>query len=147
MCLADKPYRIPGEIHQDERGSLAFVNAFDLEKYRRFYIISPENKSIVRAWQGHQQEAKAFYCLQGAFVIAAVRIDNWASPSAELKPVVFKLSDKKSQILFIPPGYATGIKSNTNQSKLLVFTDRTLPQSRADDFRYDPNRWIDWTKL
>jgi dTDP-4-dehydrorhamnose 3,5-epimerase-like enzyme len=147
MCLADKPYLIPGEIHQDERGSLAFVNDFDLKKFQRFYIISPENKSIVRAWQGHQKELKAFYCLKGSFVIAAVLIDNWSSPSDELKPVIFKLSDKESQILFIPPGHATGIKAGKNQSKLLVFSDRTLPESRADDFRYDPNRWIDWAKL
>jgi dTDP-4-dehydrorhamnose 3,5-epimerase-like enzyme len=147
MCLADKPYLIRGEIHQDERGSLAFVNSFDLEKFRRFYIISPENKSVVRAWQGHQQEEKAFYCLTGSFVIVAVRIDNWASPSGELKPDIFRLSESESQILIVPGGYATGIKSNTNQAKLLVFSDRTLPESRADDFRYDPNNWIDWAKL
>ena len=147
MCLADKPYLIPGEIHQDERGSLAFVNAFDLVKFRRFYIISPENKSIIRAWQGHKQESKAFYCLQESVVIAAVRIDNWSSPSQVLKPDIFRLSEGESQILIVPPGYATGIKAEKNQSKLLVFSDRTLQESRADDFRYDSNRWINWTKL
>lgn len=123
---------------------MTFVNAFDLLDIRRFYTIHPRSTDVIRAWQGHQIESKWFYCLRGSFIINLVEIDDWQQPSLKLTPISFQLDVNKSEILYIPPGYANGFMATTSNSSLLIFSDTRLEQSTNDDFRFDANLWFDW---
>lgn len=59
---------IKGGMHEDTRGILYYVNDTNSGFYRRFYIINHPQTDIVRAWQGHKVEEKAFYVINGSFV-------------------------------------------------------------------------------
>lgn len=135
---------VKGGIHSDERGTISFVNDFDLKNIRRFYTIEPANINVIRAWQGHQKESKWFYCIAGAFIVKLIKIDNWDKPSLDLEYESFNLTAEKSQVLSIPPGYANGFRALRQNSKLLVFSDLTLQEAKDDNFRFQPNYWFDW---
>lgn len=108
---------------------------------RRMYIIHLPNNQIIRAWQGHNHETKYFYVEKGDVLVGAVKVNCWENPSPELPVEKFFLSENDPKILFIPPGYANGFKSLTNEAKILVFSDKTLEESNNDIFRYPPEFW------
>ncbi|WP_289644550.1 dTDP-6-deoxy-3,4-keto-hexulose isomerase [Maribacter aestuarii] len=111
----------------------------------RMYEIAPMDTEVIRAWQGHRLERKWFYCIQGEFIINIVTVDNFHNPSATTKPKKIILSEKKPFILELPGGVASGIKAVKSQSKLLVFSDFSMEQSKEDDYRFDLNFWQgDW---
>jgi dTDP-4-dehydrorhamnose 3,5-epimerase len=141
-----KPRIIEGRIFTDERGEIKFVNDFAFEDIKRFYIIKNKDISIIRAWQAHKLESKYFYTLNGSFQIAWVKIDNWANPSMELKSENVILSGGKSQILFIPGGYANGFRALQPDSALLVFSNMNLDESKKDDYRFNNRLWFNWNE-
>lgn len=132
---------IQGNVFEDERGTLRFVNAFDMSEVVRFYEIGPRNQDIKRAWQAHQYEKKWFHCLSGSFVINLVEVDNFESPSDQLQSQRVELSGDNPQILEVPGGFATGIKSTSNNARLQVFSNFGLKESSEDDFRYPLEKW------
>ena len=142
--MNQKPGIIKGGIFQDERGSISFVNEFDFSDVKRFYVITNRSENIVRAWQGHKIERKYFYTISGSFLICAVKIDDWDNPSQDLPVEKVTLSENKSQILMIPPGYANGIKALKHDSKLLVFSSLTLENAKSDDYRFEASLWYGW---
>ena len=56
----------------------------------------------------------------------------------------FVLSAKKPSVLFIPPGYANGFMSLTDDLKLMFFSTSTLEESLGDDIRFDSRLWDVW---
>ena len=139
-----KPTIIQGGLFTDERGSVAFVNDFDLTQIRRFYTITHPDTEIIRAWQGHQKESKWFYCVKGAFELLLVKIDDWENPSPNLKVLSFQLSKDNPQVLAVPPGYASGFRATAKNATLIVYSDTDLETSKKDDFRFDKNLWYNW---
>lgn len=135
------PKLIKGGIHTDHRGQISFVNNMKFDVIERFYIISNSAENPLRAWQGHKIDNKYFYCIQGVIRVYYVKIDNWQSPSKDLKVDSVVLSAMESNILHIPEGYANAIQSLETGSKLISFS--TLPLSRIseDDIRFDSNTW------
>lgn len=133
---------IAGNIFKDERGSLAFLNEFSLKSIVRFYEITPENTSIIRAWQGHKKESKWFYCTQGAFEIKLIKLDDFENPSNNLQIHTIQLDDNSPRVLKVPGGYVNGFKSLKINSKLMVFSDFDLEASKNDDYRYEQNKWL-----
>ncbi len=142
--MVEKPELIEGGSFTDERGTVAFVNDFDLKDVRRFYTITHPETETVRAWQGHREESKWFYCLRGSFRVAVVKIDDWENPSDKLPASSFTLNESESQVLFVPPGFANGFRALKPGSELLVFSDKSLDESAGDDFRFDKNLWYNW---
>jgi dTDP-4-dehydrorhamnose 3,5-epimerase len=136
-----KPTFISGGVHTDERGTLSFVNDFDMEAVRRMYIIEHADTAVIRAWQGHRIEQKWFLALQGSFKIAVVRPDDWLQPSKGLAPEVFMLSADKRGVLHVPGGYATGFSAIEARSKMVVFSDATVEASQKDDYRFEADYW------
>jgi len=128
---------IEGQCYRDERGKLNFLNDFSLDEIVRFYEIHPANTTIVRAWQGHREEKKWFYCTAGNFTIVLIKIDNFEHPSKSLVAERFELSANTAGVLEISGGYATGFKANEVDSKLMVFSNFNLEQSKNDDYRFD----------
>lgn len=137
---------IKGDIFRDFRGQISHVNNFDMSDVVRFYVIRQADPSIVRAWHAHQWEKKYFYVIKGSFTLAFVKIDDWKNPSMELNAEIFQLSDKDSQVLCIPEGYANGLKANEPDSIVMVYSNKVLAEAVNDSWRYDENKWVDWTQ-
>lgn len=135
---------IKGGLAVDDRGSVSFVNDFDFEDVKRFYMVENHKQNFVRAWHAHKKEAKYVQVVKGSALICAVKIDNWESPSPNLKIEKFVLSEKSPSVLFIPQGYANGFMSLSEDAKLVFYSTSTLEESLGDDFRYDSRLWNPW---
>lgn len=145
--MIDSHLIIKGNIHDDNRGRITFVNDFDFNDVKRFYTIQNNSTEIVRAWQGHKFENKYFYVTSGSFLICGVKIDDWGNPSKDLTVKKYILTADESQILIIPAGYANGIKALEENSKLTVFSSNTLEDSMEDDYQFDASLWYDWENI
>lgn len=135
---------VEGGVFSDYRGKISHVNELNMDDIKRFYVIHHNSIEVVRAWHAHQFEKKWFYCLRGSFTLALVKIDNWESPSLELTPEVFHLSADDSKIICIPEGYANGLKAETEDSIMLVYSNKVLDEAVKDSWRYDANMWMNW---
>ena len=136
---------IEGGKFKDSRGVIQYVNDFDMSEVKRFYTIFHSNTSIVRAWQGHKVEARWFYCTEGSFDVRLVKIDNWESPSGNLKAEKFILNSEESLILKVEPGYVNGFKALHINSRLISFSNFYINENKNDDFRFDKQNWTDWS--
>jgi dTDP-4-dehydrorhamnose 3,5-epimerase len=140
----DQVRLIEGGVAVDDRGQLAFVNAFGFEGVKRFYAVSNHRSGFVRAWHAHKKEAKYVHLARGSAIIGAVRIDDWDKPSRDLPVERFVLSSAKPSVLFIPAGYGNGFMSLTDDALLYYFSTSTIDESRGDDIRYDAHYWDPW---
>lgn len=132
---------IQGGIFADARGKLFHVNEFDMSLVKRFYAIENDTNTPIRAWQGHQIEHKWFYVVKGSFLIGLVQPDNWEKPNKNLPVDKIVLSENDSQVLYIPAGYANGIKAITANAKLMVFSNFTILEAATDNIKFDINTW------
>lgn len=133
----DKPTIISGGIAFDDRGSVSFINDFTFDEVKRFYSVSNIRKNYIRAWHGHQKEAKFFLATLGQFRVGTVNLKT-----DELQ--VLHLHASKPQVLYIPPGYANGLQNLTEENNLMVFSTSTLEESLGDDTRFPWDKWDIW---
>jgi dTDP-4-dehydrorhamnose 3,5-epimerase len=145
--MENKPKIIKGGKFNDERGLIRFVNDFHFKDIKRFYLIKHPDTNVVRAWQSHQFESKYFYPVSGRFVVAWVKIDNFENPSKNLISEYHQLSANNSEILFLPKGYANGLKALEENSELLIFSDIHVSNSLNDNKKYPANIWFNWEEL
>ena len=117
------------------------MNDFHFENVKRFYTITHQDTSIIRAWQGHKLETKYFYVTKGSFLINWIALDNWEKPSKDLSINVHTLTDTQSEILIIPPGHVNGFKALHPDSTMMVFSDMLLEDSKEDDYRFPQDYW------
>ena len=141
------PQIIKGGIHKDHRGIIRFVNDFKFEDVVRFYIIRHPDTNTIRAWQGHRIEEKWFYPISGSFVVAWVKIDDFENPSEDLVPEYQIINPEKSELVYVPKGYANGLKALQPGSEILIFSNLDLAKSAKDDIRFNPELWFDWVHL
>ena len=142
--MMNNPTIIKGGTHRDNRGVLTYFNSFNLDAFQRFYAIKTD-PTVVRAWQGHRKETKAFVCLDGEFKVGVVKPDDWEVPSDNLIPELYFLSEEDTNILIVPPGYANGLKALEDDSRIVVFSDKTLVESQKDDYRFESDMWMNWS--
>lgn len=135
---------ISGNVFKDYRGTLRFFNTLSLLPVKRFYIITHENETIVRAWQGHKVESKWFYVLKGAFDFVLFQPDSWDKPSSNQSLNKFTIHANDNKILYVPGGYVNGFKALSPDSEVMVFSDATLEDSSKDNYRYDATLWYKW---
>jgi len=146
--MQQKATLVKGGIHKDSRGILRYVNEEIPGNYRRFYLITHDNTNVLRAWQGHKYEEKAFYAVSGSFIIAAVYPNYFETPSDDEKPIFFQLSEENKSFLRVPGGGYTGIKAIVPNSILLVLSSLDLADSKSDDYRQPANKWkVDWNSF
>ena len=136
--------QVPGGKAFDDRGSLTFINDLDLSQFKRFYIVENHSRGFVRAWHGHKKEAKAVVVVSGSALVAAVKVDNWESPSKDLKIERVVLSSDKPTALLIPAGYANGFMTLTESAKVMFLSTSSLEESAGDDIRFDARLWNPW---
>jgi len=142
--MKSEPYIFNGGLAVDDRGKIAFVNDFDFDSVKRFYMVSNHRQGFVRAWHAHKYEAKYVLAVEGVALVGAVKIDNWEKPSIDLPVERFVCSSQKPQVLYIPPGYANGFMSLTSDLKLMFFSTASLEESSDDDTRFDSRYWDIW---
>jgi dTDP-4-dehydrorhamnose 3,5-epimerase-like enzyme len=145
--MSNQPEVISGVMYTDHRGSISFVNDFTMDGIKRFYTIEPTDLTVVRAWQGHRNEGKWFHVVTGSFKVVAIKIDNWENPSDECEKFEYDLSAGSPAVLHIPGGFANGFKALEPGSRVMIFSDFTVQQSAADDYRYDQYKWYNWNDL
>ncbi len=136
---------IAGSNFTDQRGKITFFNTFNMEAIKRFYVIMHPNTSIVRGWRGHKIEQRWFRVIKGVFEISVVKIDDWSTPSKDLPQEVFILSAAEEQVLHIPAGFATCLRSLVENTEVLVFSDYLMDHAKNDDYLY-PTDYFKKTK-
>jgi len=138
------PKLIEGGVFSDQRGTLQFVNDFDMSVIKRMYFTTHPLTKTVRAWQGHKIESRWFFCVKGGFKVRLVKIDNWEIPSNNCEIFEFELKDEKPQVLYIPNGFANGFKATIENSKLMIMSDYGLNEIENDNYRFNSNKWTNW---
>ena len=140
----ETPRLIEGGLAVDDRGQISFINDFHFENVKRFYMVTNHSRGFVRAWHAHRHEAKYIHVIQGAAIVGAVEIDDWAQPSKDSQVHRYILTEKKPAVLYIPAGYANGFMSLTDDTRIVFFSTRTLEESLNDDVRFDSHYWDIW---
>lgn len=90
---------------------------------------------------------KYFYPVSGSFVVAWVKIDDFISPSKNLKPKYHFLYSETCEIISIHKGYANGLKALEPNSEILIFSDMNLEESEKEKIRFPTDWWIDWNRI
>lgn len=121
----------------DERGTVSFVNDFHFDNVKRFYVSKNTRKGSIRAWHSHMQEAKYVFVVSGTALIGAVNLSTFEIHK-------FVLNADEPQILHIPPGYANGFQSLTEDTQVIFFATATLEESINDSVRYPSETWNIW---
>ncbi len=142
--MTASPRVIEGGLAVDDRGSLSFVNDFAFDAVKRGYIVRYHARGFVRAWHGHREEGKFVMAITGAALVCCVEIDDWDHPSQDAFVHRFTLSADRPAVLEIPPGYANGFMSLTDDSRLMFFSTSGMDESVADDYRFDARHWDPW---
>lgn len=142
--MSEEPRLIEGALAVDDRGTVSFVNEFDLAPVRRFYVVSNHRQGFVRAWHAHRHERKYVTVLRGAALVCCVPIDDWDNPSPDQPVSRFVLSELRPSVVEIPEGYANGFMSLTEDASVVFFASSTLEETREDDVRYPPRHWDPW---
>ena len=132
---------IRGGIGIDDRGSVSFINDFNFNSVKRFYVIKNFSKDTVRAFHGHLKEAKYVYVAKGSAIIAAVKMSSTKNPDKNEKVERFVLSDYSPSILYIPPNHANGFKVLEEDTIILFFSTSTLEETKEDDYRFPYDYW------
>jgi|688.fasta_scaffold121331_2 dTDP-4-dehydrorhamnose 3,5-epimerase-like enzyme len=139
-----KPTLIQGNRATDDRGSLAFINGFDISSFKRFYLIENHSSNFIRAWHGHLKEAKAILVIKGSAIVCAVELDDPISPNKSNHVERIVMSSTSPTAFYIPAGYANGFMTLSNDAQILVFSSTTLEESQGDDYRFEYNYWNPW---
>ena len=116
-----------GNTHTDLRGTVRFVNDFDMTQVVRMYCIEPK-VGVIRAWQGHKHETKWFYAVKGSFLVKTINMNL-------KEKMEYQLIDLEPKVLEISGGHYNGFVSLEEGSVLMVFSDFELVDSKRDDFR------------
>ena len=126
-----------GNNFVDDRGILSFVNSFDFNGIKRFYQIKNHKIIYIRAWHAHKNETKYFYVTEGSILLGQVNLET-----NEIKKNV--ISNLKPSIIKIPANHANGFMNLTKDTSIIVFSNRTLEESKNDDIRYPYDKWNIW---
>ena len=80
--------------------------------------------------------------IYGSFEIYLIAVENWEQPSRDLKSIKYDLNASTMDILHVPSGYVTCLKSKELNSKLLAMSDYGLLEI-SDEYRFE----IDYFKM
>jgi dTDP-4-dehydrorhamnose 3,5-epimerase-like enzyme len=145
--MSNEPSLIGTGNFVDDRGNLLFLNELGDFEVKRLYIVENHSQGFIRAWHGHEFESKLFFVIQGAIKVGAVKLDDFTTPSRNQAVSEYVLSSNGSRALVIPQGYANGFKTLTHDAKLLILSDKTLLESKNDDYRFEFDHWDIWKSV
>lgn len=128
----NKPELITTFIYIDDRGIIQGTNSLDLSKLdiRRFYIVTNHKQGFIRAFHGHKEEKKYLYVIKGAITVKIIAFED-----VELKNNIHTYHLNSNNLLVIPNGYYHGYKNLTQDTIIMVMSNKTLDESTKDDYR------------
>ncbi|MBI2482796.1 dTDP-4-dehydrorhamnose 3,5-epimerase family protein [Candidatus Uhrbacteria bacterium] len=140
-----EPTLLEGGLAVDDRGEVGFVNDFTFAGVKRFYMLQNHRQGFIRAWHAHRYEAKYVLVLEGSALIGAVKVvGDWDAPAKETPVYRRVMSAKKPAVLYIPPGYANGAMSLTQDAKVMYLSTASMEETKNDDVRYESRYWDIW---
>jgi dTDP-4-dehydrorhamnose 3,5-epimerase len=89
-------------------------------------------------------ESKTLFILKGSVLACAVKMTDKTKPDKNQSVDKFVLTANNPVALQIPPGYANGFMSLTDDALLLILSSTTLVESLNDDFRFPFDYWDPW---
>ena len=124
----------------DDRGILIFNNELDMvaEGIKRFYVVKDFKPGTIRAWHEHTYERKWIIALTGSVLVGVVA------------PIVNEVLIRKvltagfPEMISVPRGCANGLMSLEPHTTVLIFSDRTIEESKTDDIRHPYDKWNIW---
>lgn len=129
-----KPKLIVIPAHVDDRGFL--WQLFEGDNIKRAYAVGNFDKGIVRGFHLHREESKWFFIVRGSAKFVTVNEKDETVQN-------FVLSEKRPAVLHVPPGYYNGWKPLEADTILIGMSDKTLEESKGDDYRADPLKFGD----
>lgn len=142
--MENLPKIIQGGAHTDQRGTIKFVNDFDMKQVRRFYCIVHPDISTIRAWRAHKLEQRWFYVSKGVFKVKLICIDDWENPNPVLAQQTIVLNAAENQVLHIPVGYASGLQALEKDSEMIIFADSDITNAKNDDYLFPADYFGEW---
>jgi len=136
-----KPFANTLEVFSDDRG--VFVPFWETQgevtmpAIKRVYYVVNDSPGIVRGFHYHKKEWKYFTIIKGSAKFIAI------NPKNPKEIYTFISSQRKSNSIVIPPGYANGWMSLTKDTILICCSTLTTKESLKDDKRFDPYKWGD----
>jgi dTDP-4-dehydrorhamnose 3,5-epimerase len=154
-----EPKLIDGGSAIDDRGKLRFfMKDIPWDKIKRFYTVKNWKDQFCRAFHGHAYESKWVFVIKGAVIFKLTPLDNLITitndgtvienPVKNVDNVkTFVLDENSNKMLYIPAGYFNGFKTLTPDAEVQFFSDKTVDESKGDDFRFDINKFnpLMWT--
>jgi len=137
----EKPYVLDGGLGEDERGRVRFVNPFNFKGVKRFYMIENHPERPIRGLHGHMQEAKYVLVPHGSALLVVIPIDHHETPSVDVEVYKFHLHADEPKVVYIPPGYANGMKMHSPDTKIIFFSTKTLEEAKDDYFHFPHDYW------
>lgn len=139
----NKPKLIKVDFATDNRGKVTFCNGFNFaeKKIRRFYLLENATTDTIRAFHGHLYESKYLLVISGKALVCAAQFNPTKKPDREKDIHLFILSEKDPHILYIPKGFANGNRFLEKNTKVMVFSDVSLDESKKDDYRLPFDYW------
>lgn len=111
----------------DVRGTVRFVNDFDMTPVKRFYTVSNSAVEPKRGWIMHHKETKWFFPLRGETIIHVEAESGKAGQT-------FSLKVGEPVVLCVPPGNWFLIEQD-GDAEVQVFSNCLLGEFPNDDFR------------
>jgi len=143
--MEQKPFMVDGQVFADDRG--VFAPFFDKERMKdvagmmgeakRVYYVQNGARGTVRGFHYHETEWKLFIIVKGSAKFVAL------DPKHPEEKFTFVSSERKNNVIIIPPKYANGWISLEDDTILVCASNLTTSESRVDDKRFEPYKWGD----
>ncbi len=134
----EKPKLILIPAHVDDRGFL--WQLFEGDNIKRAYVVGNFDKNTIRGFHLHREESKWFFIVRGSAKFVTVKEKDGYIEN-------FVLTEKRPAVLQVPPGYYNGWKALEDGTILIGMSDKTLEESKKDDYRADPFKFGDVWKV
>lgn len=133
--MSIEPKQIPLKCHVDDRGFLwqIYGNYEDFPQVKRIYVVGNFSKGTIRGFHKHMVEWKCYFVANGAAKF--VMLDENERISA------YTLSTRDPSVLIVPPTFSHGWVSLEDNTLLIGLSNRSLEESKQDDFRADPLKY------
>ncbi len=133
----ETPELIKGGSAVDDRGILSFVNDFDFGGVKRFYQVFNYSTSTIRAFHGHQNEAKYVFVPKGSALVIAIPLEELTSKGKDASSIHrYVLSSINPSVLYIPKNYSNGFRAMEADTIIQFFSTSTLEEAKDDDIRH-----------
>ena len=139
-----EPRLIEGGLAVDDRGTVAFVNDFDLAPVRRFYVVSNHRQGLRPRLARSSHERKFVTVLRGLRPRLLRADRRLGRPFAGAAVSALRAFGAQPSVVEIPEGYANGFMSLTDDVSVMFFSSSTLEESHGDDVRYPARHWDPW---